>query len=144
MERAPEIEQAFREAYAAVQAGDPEPMMQLFSEDESTLALGSDPLEKAQGPAEIAGMLREYAESRKTMPHVTVEDVVAHSEGDVAWAHAHLAMQRAAADAVPWRETMVLRREDGRWRIVEFTVALLVPNEAIEAAWPPIEAAHSA
>ena len=135
IERAPEIEQLFREAYAAIQAGDPGPMIRLFSEDEETLALGSDPSERSQGPAQIAAMLHEYAESRDVLPQVTVEEIVAHREGDIAWAHADLAMHRTA-DTVPWRETMVLRREDGDWRMIEFTVALLVPNEQIEAAWP--------
>jgi uncharacterized protein (TIGR02246 family) len=138
IERAPEIEQLFRDAYEAIQAGDPERMISLFSDDESTLALGSDPRERNQGPGEIEAMLREYAASRDVLPTVTVEDIVAHCKGDIGWAHVNLAMQRPG-DTVPWRETMVLRRENGEWRIIEFTVALLVPNEAIDAAWPPLE-----
>jgi uncharacterized protein (TIGR02246 family) len=135
IERAPEIEQLFREAYAAIQAGDPEPMIRLFSKDEQTLALGSDPSERAQGPAQIAAMLQDYAKTRNVLPQVTVEKIVAHREGDIGWAHADLAMHRTG-DTVPWRETLVLHREDGAWRIIEFTVALLVPNEQLEAAWP--------
>jgi uncharacterized protein (TIGR02246 family) len=136
IERATEIEQLFREAYEAIQAGDPEPMINLFSDDESTLALGSDPGERCRGPVEIAAMLREYAATRDVLPTVTVEDIVAHCEGDIGWAHADLAMHRPT-DTVPWRETLVLHREDGVWRIIEFAVALLIPNEAIDAAWPP-------
>jgi ketosteroid isomerase-like protein len=135
IEKAPEIEQQFRNAYEAIQAGDPEPMISLFSEDESTLALGSDPRERSQGPAEIKASLREYAASRDVFPKVTVKDIVAHCEGTVAWAHVDLTMHRQD-DTVPWRETIVLHRENGDWRIIEFTVALLVPNEAIDAAWP--------
>lgn len=135
IERAPEIEQFFRDAYAAIQAGDPEPMTRLFSQGDETLALGSDPTERRQGPAEIAAMLREYADSRDVLPQVTVENIVAHREGDVGWALVDLAMHRTR-DTVPWRETMVLRREGGEWRIIQFTVALLVPNGQIAAAWP--------
>jgi ketosteroid isomerase-like protein len=143
MERAPEIEQLFREAYVAIQQGNPAPMIDLFSRDESTVALGSDPDERAQGPDEVSAMLKEYAASRDVMPRVTVEDVVAHRDGDVGWGHVALAMHRPT-DTVPWRETMVLRRENGDWKIIEFTVSLLVPNEAIEAAWPPEKAgAHA-
>jgi len=134
-ERAPEIELLFRDAYTAIQAGDPEPMRRLFSDSGETLALGSDPNERSQGSAAIAAMLREYAESRDVLPQVTVENVVAHREGDIGWAIVDLAMHRTR-DTVPWRETLVLRREDGEWRIIQFTVALLVPNEQIAAAWP--------
>jgi uncharacterized protein (TIGR02246 family) len=135
LDRAPEIEQLFREAYDAIQRGDPGPMTRLFSDDAETLALGSDPVERRQGPAEIAAMLQEYAASREHMPAVRVENITAHRQGDMAWAVAHLAMQRPS-DSVPWRETMVLRREEGDWRIIQFTVALLVPNDRVEAAWP--------
>jgi len=135
IERAPEIEQLFREAYVAIQAGDPEPMRRLFSESDETLALGSDPRERSQGPAAIAAMLREYADSRDVMPTATVEDIVAHREGDIGWALIQLVTHRRS-DTVPWRETMVLRREDGEWRIIQFTASLLVPNEQLAAAWP--------
>ena len=135
IERAPEIEQLFRDAYVAIQAGDPEPLKRLFSRSDETLALGSDPSERSQGPAEIEAMLREYAASRDVMPTATVEDIVAHREGDIGWGLIDLVTHRRS-DTVPWRETMVLRREDGEWRIIQFTAALLVPNEAIEAAWP--------
>jgi ketosteroid isomerase-like protein len=138
IERAPEVEELLRRAYIAHQQGDPGLMSQLVSREASVTALGSDPTERSHGPQEFAEMLRINAQGRAGAPmRATIEDIVAHRDGDVAWAVAEIAFHRAPGDDVPFRATAVLHREDGDWKVVLWTVSLLAPDDAIDAAWPP-------
>jgi ketosteroid isomerase-like protein len=137
LERAPEIEELLRRAYVAHQQGDPGPMTELISGEADVVALGSDPAERFPGPEAIADMLAADAQGRAGAPmRATIEQIVAYREGTVAWSVADIAFRREQGGDVPFRATAVLHLEDGGWKVVLWTVSLLVRNEAMEAAWP--------
>jgi ketosteroid isomerase-like protein len=137
IERAPDVERLLRDVYAQFQSGDADAFLRLISSDPSTHARGSDPEERKDGPDAFAAMVREDVAGRGDAPPLaSLKDVVAYREGDVAWASLDIDFHRER-DEVPFRATAVLHREDAEWRIVQWTVALLVRNERFEAAWPP-------
>jgi ketosteroid isomerase-like protein len=115
-------------------------MIELIAGEVDVAALGSDPGEQSFGPDAFAEMLRADAEGRAGAPmRATIERLVAHRDGDVAWSVAEIAFHRDHGSDVPFRATAVLHREEGDWKIVLWTVSLLVRNEALEAAWPPTD-----
>src|SRR5207249_4859680 len=142
IERAPDVERLFEGAYAAHQRGDGEAFAALVSSDPSTAAYGSDPAERNEGPDAFVEMLRANASGREDAPPLaSVTDVIAYKEDDVAWLVAGIAFHRAPGDDLPFRGTGVLHREAGEWKMLQWTVSLLVPDTAMERAWPPLQRA---
>lgn len=138
IERAPEIEKLLSDAYAAFQRGDPSPLVDLFSRDESVALLASEPDEVTRGHDAIASVLRRDAEGREAAPPMAeAEDVLAYRDGDFGWAVVTIRFAHPDDHSVPFRGTAVFRREDAAWRIVQWTVAVLVPDAAIASGWPP-------
>jgi SnoaL-like domain len=138
LERAPEVEDLLRRAYVAHQQGDPGPMTELISREADVVALGSDPSERFPGSEAFGEMLAADAQGRAGAPmRATIQQIVAYREGTVAWSVADIAFHREQGGDVPFRATAVCHLEDADWKVVLWTVSLLVRNEAIEAAWPP-------
>jgi ketosteroid isomerase-like protein len=137
VEPAPEVEQLIRELVAAIGNGEVEAIERTTSADPSALVIGSDATEVARGRDEIVAMMRGEMDARagEASPRWTVDTVEAHRDGDVAWATV-IGPFRIEGGTLDARGSGVLRREDGEWRIIQFTASLLVRNEAIEAAWP--------
>jgi ketosteroid isomerase-like protein len=136
--RAPEVEALFANAYAAHQQGDPQAFSSMIADDESATALGSAPGEESIGPAAFDEMVRGNAAGRENAPPLAdITDLVAYEENGVAWLSARIAFHRGSNDDVPFRGTAVLHLEDGEWKIVQWTVSMLVPDEALDRAWPP-------
>lgn len=139
VERAPELEDLLRDAYEAHQRGDGEPFARLVSRDPATAAFGSDPTERSEGPDAFAEMLRLNVAGRSDAPPLaTLQDVVAYRAGDVGWAVCGITFTHPSGRGdAPFRGTAVLLREDGEWKIVQWTVAALVPDETmLRDDWP--------
>jgi hypothetical protein len=64
--------------------------------------------------------------------------VLAHREGDIGWAVAEMAAI-VGENEVPTRGTAVLHRENGQWKFVQWTFAVVVPNEVLEPGSPLLE-----
>jgi hypothetical protein len=137
IERAPDVEQLLRDTYAAHQRGEPV-FPDLISGDPATAAYGSDPAERNEGPAAVREMLRVNVEGReKEPPKATMDTVTAYRSGDTAWAAADITFPHPNGRGdVPFRSTTVLVREAGRWKIVQWTVSVLVPDETLLSSWP--------
>jgi hypothetical protein len=137
IERAPEIEELLRNTYAAHQRGEPG-FTDLVSRDPAASSYGSDPTQDKGDREAFLEMLRvDLAGRADAPPKAALRDVVAYRDGDFGWAVAHIAFPHPNGSGdVPFRATVVLRREDGEWKIVQWTVAVLIPDETLLAAWP--------
>jgi ketosteroid isomerase-like protein len=104
----------------AVAAGDVERLLALFAPDEA-VSIGTGPAEWYVGRAAMReGLERDFADS----PPFTVDFAppLLASHGDVAWLAAGFngrAVVDGAEARVHGRLTAVLRREAGRWRLVQ-------------------------
>jgi ketosteroid isomerase-like protein len=57
--------------------------------------------------------------------------IVAYEDGDVGWAFDEPTADFGPVHGVPLRVTAVLRREDGRWKIVHLHFSAAVPDEEL-------------
>ena len=73
-------------------------------------------------------------------PGWAIEEIDAYREGDVAWATILGPYPIGDGDAIPARGSVVCRREDGEWKIVNWTFSLAVPNDALEPGSPVVAA----
>ena len=99
----------------------------LFADDQSFLAIGSDSEEWWLG-SEV--FLRVRRTQFDEMPEYDIEihDVAAFEDGSVGWAAALLTMSTPSMTS-KLRTTAVLRIEDGAWRIIQWHNSLPVSNK---------------
>jgi ketosteroid isomerase-like protein len=139
-ERAPEVEELIRELNRAYNDGDVESIVRRQSKDPAAMAVGSDPNEVARGPDEVASMFRgENEERTPDSPRWSPEEVVAYSEGNVAWATVLGPYEIGGGSALQGRGIGVLHREEGEWKIVSWVFSFAVPNHALEQGSPVVE-----
>lgn len=137
IEAAPDIEKVIREGYDAYQRGDPSTLDDAWSRDESVIVLGTAPGERWEGHATIVeGMSKEMAQRTDESPQSRMDTVRAYREGDVGWAVSEGAFIVGDGAEVATRGSAVLHREDGRWKIVQWTFSVLVPDAALEPGSP--------
>ena len=141
VEHAPEIEELVRKLNDAYRSGDIDTVTRSLSSDSATMVVGSDASEVARGRDEAASMLRGDVDQRPAdAPGWSIEEIDAFREGDVAWATVLGPYPIGEADAIPARGSVVFRREDGDWKIVNWTFSLAVPNDALEPGSPVLAA----
>jgi ketosteroid isomerase-like protein len=139
-EHAPEIEELVRTLIDANRSGDIDTLARSTSTDPAATIVGSDASEVAHGHDEIVALLRGDMEQRRSdTPHWQVEDVEAYREGDVAWATI-LGPYPVGDDAIQARSAVVFHREDGEWKVVNWTFSFAVPNDALEPGSPVVAA----
>lgn len=139
IESAPDIEKVIREGYDAYQRGDASKLDEVWSKDESVIVLGTAPGERWEGHTTIVdGLGAEMAERTDDSPRSRMDSVRAYRDGDVGWAVTEGAFVIDGA-GVPTRGTAVLHREDGSWKLVQWTFSVLVPDAALEAGSPLLE-----
>jgi ketosteroid isomerase-like protein len=139
-ERAPDVEQLIRDMLRAYQEGDVEFISRHTSNDPAAIAVGSDASEIARGHDEIVGLMQGDIEQRTPeSPGVSVEEIDAYREGDIAWATMLGAYAGLGGGAIPIRGAGVFRREDGDWKMVAWVFSFAVPNDALEPGSPVLE-----
>ena len=141
VEHAPEIEELVRRLNDAYRRGDVDTVGRSLSSDSATMVVGSDASEITRGRDEAVAMLRGDVEQRPAdAPGWAIEEIDAYREGDVAWATILGPYPIGDGDAIPARGSVVCRREDGEWKIVNWTFSLAVPNDALEPGSPVVAA----
>jgi ketosteroid isomerase-like protein len=112
--RSPEIEDALRGWLDAKMRGDREQIVAMLSGDPAALAIGTDPDEWFEGPAEFARAHGDGAEFDGR-----IESLQAHSAGEVGWAAVRASVDLDGGESFPVRLTLVLVREGDGWKVVQ-------------------------
>jgi hypothetical protein len=100
----------------------------MISRQQESMVLGTDPGEwLGDRDTWVAG----FAEQVRAMPGVRLEpgDPVCYEEGSVGWAADRARFVLPDGAVVPIRLTVVARREEGEWRLVQAHFSVGVPNE---------------
>lgn len=104
--------------YELMRTGDAESLIELIAED-GVIFVGTDAEEWWQEDlAALHAAFREQLEATGGFD-IFDEDPVGYSDGDVGWFSDHGSLRLPDGTVVPMRQTGVLRRVDGEWRIVQ-------------------------
>ena len=121
-----EIADVLRRVYAAVSEGDEATLADVLSGSDGLLFIGTDPDEWYEDRASIRQMLKAQAETGVT---VRPGPIAAFEEGNVGWVADRGVFLLPDGGEMPFRMTMVLRREDGAWKVVQEHASIAVGNE---------------
>ena len=134
MEASPELRDLTVRLAEAIGAGDAEVLARHTSRQPGVAFLGTDPDEWW---TDVAGLTRAPAAQRQAGVEVVPGEPVAYREGDVGWTVDRGLRFRLGDREVPFRLSVVYRREDGAWKMVHFHSSVGVPNEeAVGVALP--------
>jgi hypothetical protein len=125
MEAAPELRDLTVRLAEAVGAGDAAFLERHTSRQAGTAFLGTDP---GEWWTDLAGLTQALAAQRQAGVEVLPGEPLAYREGDVGWAVDRGLRFRVGDREVPWRLSVVYRREDGEWKMVHFHSSIGVPN----------------
>lgn len=130
MKRSSEIEQLMRDVAKALEQGDIAFVEDRTSRQPGTVVIGSAAEEYTRDHDRIFGLYREATPEAPMHVHVRMDEVRGYEQDDVGWADGIGTFERGG-DSVEVRHTAVLRREDGRWRLVQTHASIGVPNERL-------------
>ena len=134
MEASPELRDLTLRIAEAVGAGDAAVLARHTSGHPGVAFLGTDPDEWW---TDLAGLTRALAAQRQAGVEAVPGEPLAYREGDVGWAVDRGLRFRLGDREVPFRLSVVYRREDGAWKMVHFHSSVGVPNEeAVGVALP--------
>ena len=126
MEPSPELQELTRRIAQAVGDGDVAFLEHHISRQSEVAFLGTDPDEWW---TDMAGLRRALAAQRQAGVEVIPGEPLAFHEGNVGWAVDRMVRFRIGDHEVPFRFSVVYRREDGDWKMVHFHSSVAVPNE---------------
>lgn len=116
MDRSTEVESFIEEMYALMRDGNGKACADLL-DDEVTIFVGTDADEWWDTPAVSKAAFQEQLESTGGFA-IAAGGPVGYADGDVGWA-ADQPTMRIGDQSVPMRMTIVMRRVDGNWHIVQ-------------------------
>ncbi|TQE98301.1 MAG: nuclear transport factor 2 family protein [Spiribacter salinus] len=127
MKRSPELETLSRTFLTALTQDGAAPSSFIDHNDALTV-IGTDPAEWWAGYDTASRMM---AQQREEAQGVTIDagDPVAHTQGDVGWVATQPVMHLPDGTAVPFRVTMVCRKVDGAWKVIQTHASFGVSNE---------------
>ena len=128
VERSSEIEQVLQDIIDAMARSDLDAITQQTSREDCVVGIGSDPAEWTEGAAEFLELMRESLPDAELRLRATLDDVKGFREGDVGWAAGRGSFM-VGDQRVGVRLTVVLRQEDGGWKLVQTHASIGVPNE---------------
>jgi len=99
-----------------------------ISQQDGVLAIGTDPKEWWADYDTIAQIFKAQSDAMQGMSIVGIEPQ-AYCEGSVGWAAAEPKFRLPDGTELPFRLTLVYRREDEEWKIVQWHASLGVANE---------------
>jgi hypothetical protein len=134
MQPSPELQDLTRRIAQAVGDGDVAFLERHISRQADVAFLGTDPDEWW---TDLAGLSRALTAQRAAGVSVIPGHPLAYHEGHVGWAVDRAVRFRVGEQEIPFRFSVVYRREEGEWRMVHFHSSVGVPNdEAIGVALP--------
>jgi ketosteroid isomerase-like protein len=121
------VRDALKMFYEAFASGDASRVAELIAAD--AVMIGTDPDEWW---TDRDAMMRVWEAQRDaTGGELSIRggDPVAFSDGDVGWAADRPILALPDGSELPFRFTVVFRRENGRWKMVQSHSSIGVPNE---------------
>ena len=125
MDASPELRDLTKRLAEAVGAGDAAFLERHTSGQAGLTFLGTDPDEWW---TDAAGLTRALAAQQGAGITVLPGEPLAYREGDIGWAVDRGLRFRVGDREIPWRLSVVYRREDGEWKMVHFHGSIGVPN----------------
>jgi len=132
MEKSKEIAAIISGWFKAAEKGDGTYALANMSLKPSTLLVGTDPKEWFRGKT-AAKFLSDEAATMGGKIKVKVGKVEAYKEGSVGWGIANPTITLPNGKDFQPRWSAVLRKETGRWKIVQIHASVGVPNEQLLA-----------
>ena len=129
MERSDELRDLTMRFYEATTTGDLSFFDRHVSHQEGVVLVGTDPDEWWEGFGALREAMRAQSEGMGEM-RIVAGELRAYREGDVGWVVDRDASFRLAdGTQIPFRNTLVFRREEGEWKVVHGHSSLGVRNE---------------
>jgi ketosteroid isomerase-like protein len=129
MEHSDELRDLTLRFYEAATTGDLSFFDRHLSRQEGLVFVGTDPYEWWEGFEALSEAIRAQSEAMEGMRMVAGE-LRAYREGDVGWVVDRDASFRLPdGTQIPFRNTVVFRREDDEWRVVHGHSSIGVRNE---------------
>jgi ketosteroid isomerase-like protein len=145
IERAPEIERLVEESRRAYRDGDAEALRGMTSTHPAALMVGTDPQEIRKGhDAIVSSLTTDLSMTSQSGLEFIAGETTAYSDGDLGWATTFGAFRLKDGTEIPTRSVSILSREDGRWKFLQGTISLAVPNSMLEVGSPLAQAFASA
>jgi ketosteroid isomerase-like protein len=131
MEHSDELRDLTLRFYEATATGDLSFIDRHVSRQEGALFVGTDPNEWWEGFGALREAMRAQSEAMGGM-QIVAGQLQAYGEGSVGWVIDRDASFRLPdGREIPFRSTLVFRREDGEWKLVHLHSSIGVKNEEI-------------
>ncbi len=130
MEKSVELKELTLQLYKAMETGDMEFFGNHVSQEEGSLAVGTDPEEWWEGHDVITNVFEAQLKEMKGFS-ITGSDSQAYTEGSVGWVADRIEFKLPNGTVVPARLTTICHKEAGEWKIVQWHFSLGVPNEEV-------------
>ncbi len=131
MEQSDELRDLTLRFYEATTTGDLSFFDRYVSRQEEAMFLGTDPNEWWEGFEALREAMRAQSEALGGM-QIVAGQLQAYREGGVGWVIDRDASFRLPDGRdIPFRSTLVFRREDGEWKLVHGHSSIGVRNEAM-------------
>jgi adenylate cyclase len=129
MEQSDELRDLTLRFYEATTTGDLSFFDRYVSRQEEAMFLGTDPNEWWEGFEALREAMRAQSEALGGM-QIVAGQLQAYREGGVGWVIDRDASFRLPdGREIPFRSTLVFRREDGEWKLVHLHSSIGVSNE---------------
>jgi adenylate cyclase len=129
MEQSDELRDLTLRFYEATTTGDLSFFDRYVSRQEEAMFLGTDPNEWWEGFEALREAMRAQSEAMGGM-QIVAGQLQAYREGGVGWVIDRDASFRLPdGREIPFRSTLVFRREDGEWKLVHLHSSIGVSNE---------------
>ncbi len=129
MEQSDELRDLTLRFYEATTTGDLSFFDRYVSRQEGAMFLGTDPNEWWEGFEALREAMRAQSEALGGM-QIVAGQLQAYREGGVGWVIDRDASFRLPdGREIPFRSTLVFRREDGEWKLVHLHSSIGVSNE---------------
>jgi len=129
MEHSDELRDLTLRFYEAATTGDLSFFDRHVSRQEGALVVGTDPNEWWEGFEAIREAVRAQSEQMGGMRMVAGR-LQAYQEGSIGWViDRDASFQLPDGKEIPFRNTLVFRREDGEWKVVHEHASIGVSNE---------------
>jgi adenylate cyclase len=129
MEHSDELRDLTLRLYEAEATGDLSFIERYFSRQQGAVYVGSDPNEWWEGFEAFVEAMRAQSEAMGGM-QIVAGQLQAYQEGGIGWVIDRDASFRLPdGTEIPFRNTVVFRREDGEWKLVHEHASIGIRNE---------------
>lgn len=98
----------------------------LYSRQEGTLLIGSEPGDRYEG---YDAIIHFYKEAGTVALEIIVDEIDAYTEGAFGWAVDHVTARLPNGTEIPVRHTYIFNLEEGGWRIIHAHISVGVLDE---------------